>query len=60
LAVWPFFSTQLKPGEIAYRPARAVEAFALPAKGLVAGSLLNVLGIHAVAGLAVGVVVVDL
>jgi hypothetical protein len=50
----------LKAGEIAYGTARAVELFAFPAKGLVAGSLPNVLGGDAVAGLAAGVVVVDL
>jgi hypothetical protein len=49
----------LKTGEVAYRAARTVELFAFSAKGLTAGSLLNVLGCDAIAGLAAGVIVVD-
>jgi len=50
----------LKTGEVAYRAARTVELFAFSTKGLIAGSLPNVLGGYAVAGLAARVVVVDL
>src|ERR671917_222182 len=50
---------RLKAGDVTYGPARTVEPFAFSAKGLVARSLLDVLGGNAVAGLAVGVVVVD-
>jgi len=49
----------LKTGEVAYRAARTVELFAFSAEGLFAGALLNILWCDAVAGLAAGVVVVD-
>src|SRR5215213_9223174 len=56
----PFPPTLLKAGEIAYWTAGAVEALALLAKRLAPSPLPHVLWVHAVAGLAVGIVVVDL
>src|SRR5918994_7725395 len=56
----PSLSTRLKAGEIAYGTARTVEPFALFAERLAARPLHDVLGSDAVAGLAAGVVVVDL
>jgi hypothetical protein len=51
---------ELKASEIASGTARTVEPFAFSAKWLVTGSLLNILGVHAITGLAVRAVVVDL
>ena len=46
-------------GEVAYRTTRAVEPFALFAQRLAAGSLPDVLGLDAVSGPAIVIVVVD-
>jgi hypothetical protein len=50
----------LEAGHVAYGATGFVQALALPAKGFATRPLADVLGVHAVAGLAVGVVVVDL
>jgi hypothetical protein len=46
-------------GEVAYRTTRAVEPFALLSQRLAAGPLPDVLGLDAVAGLTIVVVVVE-
>src|SRR5918997_1544331 len=46
-------------GEVAYRTTRAVEPFALFAQRLAAGPLPDVLGLDAVSGPAIVIVVVD-
>ena len=50
----------LEAGYVAYGAARVVEPLALPARRLAARPLPHILGLDAVAGLAAGVVVVDL
>jgi hypothetical protein len=52
-------ANSLQTGEVAYGTTRAVELFAFSAERLAAGPLQDVLGLDAVAGLAVGIVVVD-
>jgi hypothetical protein len=49
----------LEAGHVAHGAAGVVQALALPAKGFAARPLADVLGVHAVAGLTIRVVVVD-